>query len=287
MAEAAGLDLSTLAGQGSGPEGRIVKVDVERAIAGGVSAPASTATAAPAAPAPATPAPVATDEIRELTPMLKAVARRMSESKTTVPHFYLTADIDMTRAIETRSELNEALAASGEKISINDMIVRACAMALVEHPQAHRSYVDGRHAYHAHANIGIAVALDDGLIVPVIAAADTMPLRQIATTARDLGLRARSGGLKQNEIEGGTFTISNLGMMDVTSFAAIINPPESAILAVGATVAKPVVRDGQIVVRSIMTVTLACDHRACSGADGARLLQTITRNLQAPTLLLA
>ena len=274
MADRAGIDVSTLAGTGSGPDGRIVKADVERAIAAGGSA-------APAAAAPPVPtafvAPSGEDELRDLTPMLKAIARRMSESKTTVPHFYLSAEIDMTRAGQTRAELNEGLAAAGEKISINDLIVRACAMALIEHPQAHRSYVDGRHAYHPHANIGIAVALEDGLIVPVLRAADTRSLREIAVAARDLGTRARDGGLKQNEIEGGTFTISNLGMMDVSSFAAIINPPESAILAVGATVERPVVVDGQIVVRSIMTVTLACDHRACSGADGARLLHSIKR----------
>ncbi len=285
MADRAGIDVSTLAGTGSGPDGRIVKADVERAIAAGGSA-APAAAAAPPAPT-AFVAPSGEDELRDLTPMLKAVARRMSESKTTVPHFYLSAEIDMTRAGQTRAELNEGLAAAGEKISINDLIVRACAMALIEHPQAHRSYVDGRHAYHPHANIGIAVALEDGLIVPVLRAADTRSLREIAVAARDLGTRARAGGLKQDEIEGATFTISNLGMMDVSSFAAIINPPESAILAVGATVERPVVIDGQIVVRSIMTVTLACDHRACSGADGARLLHSIKQNLQAPSMLLA
>ena len=158
-------------------------------------------------------------------------------------------------------------------------------MALIEHPQAHRSYVDGR-PHHPHANIGIAVALEDGLIVPVLRGADMRSLREIAVATRDLGSRP-SGGLKQTEIEGGTFTISNLGMMDVSSFSAIINPPESAILAVGSTVERPVVRDGAIVVREIMTVTIACDHRACSGADGARLLQSIKRNLQAPSMLLA
>jgi len=192
----------------------------------------------------------------------------------------------MSRAAEMRVELNQALEDAGEKISLNDMIVRACGMALVRHPQAHRSYVDGRHAYHAHAHIGIAVALDDGLIVPVLRSADTKPLRVISAEARDLARRARDGGLKQPEIEGGTFTVSNLGMLDVSAFSAIINPPESAILAVGATAERPVVRDGQVVVRSIMTVTLACDHRACSGADGARLLQTVKALLEAPSSLL-
>jgi pyruvate dehydrogenase E2 component (dihydrolipoamide acetyltransferase) len=278
MADDAGIDLSGMAGRGSGPEGRIVKADVERLIAGdGASAPA--AAQQPRAPAQG-------DEVRELTPMLKAVAARMAQSKATVPHFYVESEIDMTRALQLRAELNDGLAASGEKISVNDLIVRACAVALLEHPQAHRSYVDGRHAYHAHANVGIAVALDDGLIVPVVVEADTKSVREISRETRDLASRAREGKLKQREIEGGTFTVSNMGMFDVANFEAIINPPESAILAVGATVARPVVVDGDIAVRQMMRVTLSCDHRACSGADGAKLLQTVKRLLQAPSLLL-
>ena len=288
MADEAGLDLSALAGTGSGPEGRIVKADVERMLAGGgaVAAPVALAPSAPAVAAP--PAAVVTEaEVRELTPMLKAVATRMAHSKQTVPHFYLTSEIDMTRAVELRKELNEALSASGEKVSLNDLIIRACAMALVEHPQAHRSYVDGNHVYHPHANVAMAVALDDGLIVPVVFEADVKTVRQIARETRDLASRARSGGLRQREIEGGTFTVSNLGMLDVSSFAAIINPPESAILAVGNVTERAVVVEGQIVPRSMMNATLACDHRACSGADGARLLQTIKRLLQGPAALLA
>jgi pyruvate dehydrogenase E2 component (dihydrolipoamide acetyltransferase) len=284
MADAAGLDLGRLAGRGSGPDGRIVKVDVERLLAEG-TAPASAPEIAEVRRSEP-PSPAA-DEVRELTPMLKAIAHRMAESKATVPHFYVTAEVDMTRAVQMRTELNEGLADRGGKISLNDLIVRACAMALLDHPQAHRSYVDGRHVYHAHANVGIAVALDDGLIVPVVREADAKSVLEISAETRDLAGRARSGGLKQHEIEGATFTASNLGMFGVSQFSAIINPPESAILAVGATVERPVVVDGQMAIRSIMAVTLACDHRACSGADGARLLQTITRNLQAPSLLLA
>jgi pyruvate dehydrogenase E2 component (dihydrolipoamide acetyltransferase) len=289
MADEAGLDLTRIAGTGSGPEGRIVKADVERMLARG-GAVAAQATSALVATAPAAAQPVAAiteAEVRELTPMLKAVASRMAQSKQTVPHFYLTSEIDMTRAAELRRELNDAISASGEKVSVNDLIMRAAAMALVEHPQAHRSYVDGRHVYHPHANVGMAVALDDGLIVPVVSDADTKTVRQIARETRDLASRARSGGLKQREIEGGTFTVSNLGMLDVSTFAAIINPPESGILAVGAVVERAVVRDGQIVARSMMDATLAVDHRACSGADGARLLQTIKRLLQGPAGLLA
>jgi pyruvate dehydrogenase E2 component (dihydrolipoyllysine-residue acetyltransferase) len=279
MADEAGIDLAGMAGQGSGPEGRVVKADVERLIEGGGGS-------APARAAQAPPEPV-DGELRDLTPMLKAVAARMSQSKQTVPHFYVESEIDMTRALEMRAELNQGLADRGEKLSVNDLIVRACALALIEHPQAHRSYVDGRHAYHEHANVGIAVALDDGLIVPVIVAADTKPVREISRETRDLAARAREGKLKQREIEGGTFTVSNLGMFGVANFEAIINPPESAILAVGETVPRPVVADGEIVVRSIMRATLSCDHRACSGADGAKLLQTVKRLLEAPSLLLA
>jgi pyruvate dehydrogenase E2 component (dihydrolipoamide acetyltransferase) len=278
MADDAGIDLSPMAGQGSGPEGRIVKADVERLMTGAAPPPAAAGTrAAPAA---------AQAQLRDLTPMLKAVAARMAQSKQTVPHFYVESEIDMTRAMQLRAELNQGLADSGDKISLNDLVVRACALALIEHPQAHRSYIDGRHAYHAHANIGIAVALDDGLIVPVVFEADTKSVRELSRQTRDLAGRARDGKLKQREIEGGTFTVSNLGMFDVANFEAIINPPESAILAVGATVPRPVAVDGEVVVRQIMRVTLSCDHRACSGADGAKLLQTIKRLLQAPSLLL-
>ena len=283
MADAGGLDLRTLAGKGTGPDGRIVKADVEKALAGGVTP----APAAPAAAQAAPPPPGEGDDVRELTPMLKAVARRMAESKATVPHFYVSSEIDMTRALELRAELNEALADSGEKVSVNDLIVRACAQALVQHPQAHRSYVDGHHVYHAHAHIGIAVALDDGLIVPVLRDADTKGVRRLAAETRDLVKRARDGKLRQSEIEGATFTVSNMGMFDVAAFSAIINPPESTILAVSSTVERAVVRDGAVVPRKIMSVTLSCDHRACSGADGARLLQTVKRHLEAPTLLLA
>ena len=287
MADTAGLDLRSLAGKGSGPDGRIVKADVERALQGATPVPGTDVAPASEPRPPAVSAPGEGDEVRELSPMLKAVARRMTESKTTVPHFYVSSEIDMTRALQLRKELNEALADSGEKVSVNDLIVRASAQALVQHPQAHRSYVDGTHVYHAHAHVGSAVALDDGLIVPVLRDADTKSLRQIAVEARDLAERARAGKLRQREIEGGTFTVSNMGMLGVSAFAAIINPPESTILAVSATIQRPVVRDGAVAVGDIMSVTLSCDHRACSGADGARLLQTVKRHLEAPTLLLA
>jgi len=222
--------------------------------------------------------------IEQPSAMLKAIAQRMGESNGPVPHFYVESQIDMEKALQLRKELNDALEV---KVSVTDMILRASALALLDHPEVHRSWVAEGLAYHAHANIGIAVALDEGLIVPVIRHADQKTLVEIATESQDLATRARAGRLLQAEIEGGTFTVSNLGMMGVTRFLAIINPPEPAILAVGATVETPVVRDGAVVVRPIMIVTLSCDHRATSGAGGAALLQSFKKYLEQPVLLLA
>jgi pyruvate dehydrogenase E2 component (dihydrolipoamide acetyltransferase) len=297
IASDAGFDLRVLAGKGSGPDGRIVRVDVERALAGGAPAEAAAPAAAPppaaapaAAPAPA-PAraaapPAEPGTIIDPSPMLRAVARRMSESKSQVPHFYLQCEIDMGKALALREELNAELADAGVKLTVNDLIVRACALALRDHPQFHRSWIGGKLHQHGAAHVGIAVALDEGLIVPVIRDADSLPLRELAVVARDLVGRARSGSLKQNEIEGGTFSVSNLGMLGITSFQAIINPPEPGILAVGSVVERAIGIAGQVAVRPLMTVNLSVDHRAASGADGARLLQTVTRYLEHPLLLL-
>jgi pyruvate dehydrogenase E2 component (dihydrolipoamide acetyltransferase) len=285
IASDAGFDLRSLAGKGSGPDGRIVRIDVERAIAGKAPAAAPAAAApAPAAPPQAAPPPEA-DTVIEPSPMLRAVARRMSESKSQVPHFYLQCDVDMGKALALREELNAELADAGVKLTVNDMIVRACALALRDHPQFHRSWVDGKLYQHGAAHVGIAVALDEGLIVPVVRNADSLSLRDLAVAARDLVGRARCGSLKQKEIEGGTFSVSNLGMLGITSFQAIINPPEPGILAVGSVVERAIGIAGQVVVRPLMTVNLSVDHRAASGADGARLLQTVTRYLEHPLLL--
>jgi pyruvate dehydrogenase E2 component (dihydrolipoamide acetyltransferase) len=289
IASDAGFDLRSLAGKGSGPDGRIVRVDVERALAGGAPAQEAAAPAAPAAPAQTASRPVPppeADTVIEPSPMLRAVARRMSESKSQVPHFYLQCEIDMGKALALREELNAELAGDGVKLTVNDLIVRACALALRDHPQFHRSWVDGKLYQHGAAHVGIAVALDEGLIVPVIRNADSLPLRDLAVAARDLVARARSGSLRQNEIEGGTFSVSNLGMLGITSFQAIINPPEPGILAVGSVVERPIGIGGQVAVRPLMAVNLSVDHRAASGADGARLLQTVTRYLEHPLLLL-
>jgi pyruvate dehydrogenase E2 component (dihydrolipoamide acetyltransferase) len=287
IAAEAGLDLRELAGKGSGPDGRIVKVDVERALEGrgGAARAAEPAGTGPTA-APGRQ-PSTEEETVEATPMLRAVARRMSESKATVPHFYLDAEIDMGRALEMREELNRALADEGEKVSINDLVVRASALALIENPKFHRSWHDGTFVLHKSAHVGIAVALDDGLIVPVLRSVEQKSLREIARESRDLVERARDGKLKQSEIEGGTFTVSNLGMFGIPSFSAVVNLPEPGILAVGATVKRPVVEDDAVVIRSIMTVTLSVDHRATSGAEGARLLESIRRHLEQPLLLVA
>ena len=272
----------------TGPDGRIVKVDVERALGqeGGPGAAAVEPATTERAASPGQP-PSAEEEIVEATPMLRAVARRMSESKATVPHFYLDAEIDMGRALELREELNQALADDGEKISINDLVVRAAALALVENPKFHRSWHDGTFVLHKSAHVGIAVALDDGLIVPVLRSVEQKSLREIARESRDLAERARAGKLKQAEIEDGTFTVSNLGMFGIPSFSAVVNLPEPGILAVGATIKRAVVSDDAVQIRPIMTVTLSVDHRATSGAEGARLLASIKRLLEQPVLLLA
>jgi pyruvate dehydrogenase E2 component (dihydrolipoamide acetyltransferase) len=296
MASDAGFDLRSLAGKGSGPDGRVVRIDVERALEEAAppseqaaEEPAAAATAAPPARAAtartAAPPPEAGTVI-DPSPMLRAVARRMSASKAQVPHFYLQCEIDMGKALALREELNAELADEGVKLTVNDLIVRACALALRNHPQFHRSWIDGKLHQHGAAHVGIAVALDEGLIVPVIRNADSLPLRELAATARDLVGRARSGSLRQKEIEGGTFSVSNLGMLGITSFQAIINPPEPGILAVGSVVERAIGLGGQVAVRPLMAVNLSVDHRAASGADGARLLQTVTRYLEHPLLLL-
>jgi pyruvate dehydrogenase E2 component (dihydrolipoamide acetyltransferase) len=286
IADENGVDLRQLAGRGSGPDGRIVRADVERLIERqGRREDLPPAPAAARAQAPVPAPPPLESEVVELTRMQRIVARRMADSKATVPHFYLTSEIDMGRAMELRKELNRALEADGVKVSVNDLIVRACGLALRDNRQFHRSF-DGEHmVYHGHADIGIAVALDDGLIVPVVRAVESKSLRQVATEARELAERARAGTLKQPEIEGATFTVSNLGMFGVTHFNAIINPPEPGILAVGATVERAVPKDGEITVRPLMNVTLSVDHRAASGADGARFLQSLQRYLEEPLLL--
>jgi pyruvate dehydrogenase E2 component (dihydrolipoamide acetyltransferase) len=290
-----GVDLAALAG--SGPGGRIVKADVERAAAGGVAtAPSAPAPAAPPAPvaaaAPAGPTPGAREKpetakgevrIEELSKLQSTVARRMAESKATAPHFYLQAEIDMTRVVEGRAEL-KAAAREGEVVpSFNDMVVKAAAIALREHPRANGAYRDGKLELYSRVNVGVAVAAQDALVVPTLFDADLKGLRQIATETRALATRVRDGSITPPELSGGTFTVSNLGMYGIDSFSAVINPPQAGILAVGAINERPLFdEDGGLRKAHLMSVNLACDHRILYGADGAEFLARIRALLEEP-----
>lgn len=223
--------------------------------------------------------------------MRKVIARRMLESTQTIPHFNLTAVVDVTELGKLRAQLNEQLAAAeGEaapRVTITDLLVKACAAALRRVPAVNVSFLGESLRKHQRVHVGIAVALEDGLIVPVIRDADTKSVVQVAREARDLAGRARSGKLKPDEFSGGTFTLSNLGMFGVEHFSAVINPPEAAILAVGATTTEPVAMNGELVVRERVRLTMAIDHRALDGATGARFLQVLKGLLEAPLALLA
>jgi pyruvate dehydrogenase E2 component (dihydrolipoamide acetyltransferase) len=291
MASEQGLDLETLSG--SGPGGRIVKADVERAMAAGpapAAAPAAPA-AAPTAATPAEPTPGARERPEtakgavtheDLTKLQQTVARRMAESKATAPHFQLSAQIDMSRAVAARARI-KAEAKEDEVVpSFNDMVVKACAIALREHPRANGAYRDGRLELYSRVNVGVAVAARDALVVPTIFDADLKGLRQIASEARALAQRVRDGTVTPPELSGGTFTVSNLGMYGIANFQAVINPPQAGILAVGAITETPVVRDSEITTAHLMGVTLACDHRVLYGADGAVFLGRVRALLEEP-----
>jgi pyruvate dehydrogenase E2 component (dihydrolipoamide acetyltransferase) len=219
---------------------------------------------------------------QELTKLQQTVARRMAESKATAPHFQLSAEIDMTRAVGARARIKEA-AADGEIVpSFNDMVVKACAIALREHPRANGAYRDGRLELYSRVNVGVAVAAQDALVVPTIFDADLKGLRQIASEARALAERVREATVTPPELSGGTFTVSNLGMYGISNFQAVINPPQAGILAVGAITETPVVRDGEVTTAHLMGVTLACDHRVLYGADGALFLARVRALLEEP-----
>ncbi len=275
VAKDTGVDLAGV--QGSGPGGRIVKADVESA-----EAPA----AAPAAPAPQeTETAKGTTSYQELTRLQQVVSRRMAESKATAPHFYLQSEIDMSAAVAARGRL-KALTPEGEVVpSFNDMVVKACALALREHPLANGSYKDGRFELYSRVNVGVAVAARDALVVPTVFDADRKGLREIATDARTLAGKVRDGSITPPELSGGTFTVSNLGMYGVSNFSAVINVPQAAILAVGAIAEKPVVRDGAVTTAHILGVTLACDHRILYGAPAAEFLARIRALLEEPLSL--
>jgi pyruvate dehydrogenase E2 component (dihydrolipoyllysine-residue acetyltransferase) len=290
IARERGIDLQTI--HGSGPGGRIIRADVEAAVAEPSAAPASApATGAaqvslpPAAAGPATESPGDVEEI-PLTPMRRAVARRMVESVQSAPHFFLTSVVDAEALVALRVELNDQLADQGLKLSLNDLIVKACATALRANPDANVAFAGDKILRHKRVHIGVAVALEGGLIVPVLRDADQKSLSQLAREAKTLADKAHAGKLTPAEYSAGTFTISNLGMFGIDHFTAIINPPEAAILAVGAAQPEVVAREGQPVVRQTMKLTLSIDHRALDGATAARFLQQLKGVLENPLRML-
>lgn len=297
MAAEAGLNLNSL--QGSGPGGRIVKRDVEEAMKSSASQVSSGAqdVQTKVASQPVTPEQPTTQSVvqsesnapyreEKNSEMRRTIARRLTSSLAPVPHFFLTTEIEMDSAVNLRKQLNELDAESETKISINDMIIKVAATALMNHPNVNASYQDQTTRFYNQADIGVAVALDDGLITPIIRAANTKSIGHISREIREMAERARNKKLKPEEYTGATFSVSNLGMLGIDEFTAIINPPEAAILAVGAVAAKPVVRNGEIEVANIMRVTLSCDHRIIDGATGAKFLQTFKQIMENPMRLL-
>ena len=293
LAKQEGVDLLAL--KGSGPHGRIIKSDVLKAPKGS-TAMRSTAGQGPGGPGITSliePA-VLDDRIYapdsyELIPLdgvRKITARRLTQSFMQVPHFPLTIDLEIDHLVSARVRINEAGAAAGVKVSVNDMLIKACAMALIAHPDANASYTDIGVAQHKSAHVSVAVAIPGGLITPVVRDAQTKGLAQIAAEMKDLAARARDKKLKPQEYMGGTFSISNLGMMGIRQFASIINPPEGMILSVGAGEKRAVVKDDKVVVATVMTVTLTCDHRVVDGATGARWLATFKQFVETPEAML-
>lgn len=292
IAEEKGINIAQV--KGSGENGRIVKSDIENFTPAAASAqpaatqtaaaPTSEATAAVPAVKPFTPAgEVSTEEVKN-SQMRKVIAKRLGESAFTAPHFYLTIEVVMDEAMKSRAVINTI---PDTKVSFNDMVIKACAMALRKHPKVNSKWTEEATILNHHINIGVAVAVEDGLVVPVLRFTDNQSLSQIGANVKDLAGKAKSKKLQPAEMEGSTFTVSNLGMFGITEFTSIINQPNSAILSVGAIVEKPVVKNGQIVVGNTMKVTLACDHRTVDGATGAQFLQTLKQYLENPVTMLA
>ena len=307
IAKEAGLDLASI--KGSGPHGRIIKVDVEAAIAGGGAKAAPAAKAPAAAPAAAAPAPAAkpaSDDAvlklfeagsYELVPhdgMRKTIAKRLTESKQTIPHFYVSVNCQLDALLALRAQLNDAAPVKktdkGEvpvyKLSVNDMVIKAMALALRDVPDANVSWTDTNMVKHKHADVGVAVSIPGGLITPIIRKAETKSLSTISNEMKDLGKRAKERKLKPEEYQGGTTAVSNMGMMGVSNFAAVVNPPHATILAVGAGEERVIVKNKQMVVAQVMTVTLSTDHRAVDGALGAELLGAFKRYIENPMSML-
>lgn len=267
-----GLDISEI--QGSGPQGRVIRADVEAALS---AKPADQVAVGPATDG---------EERTPLSQMRRTIARRMAESTRTVPHFFLTSVVDATELMALRKQINDQLAESGVKVTVNDLIVKGAALAIRQMPDVNVSFAEDSLVRHSHVHVGIAVATERGLIVPVIRDADQKSVSQIAREARELSERANSGKLQPADYTGGTFTVSNLGMFGIEHFTAVINPPEAAILAVGAIMREPAEFQGEIALRDRLRLTLSVDHRALDGAVGARYLQALKKLLEKPMLLL-
>ena len=289
MAEEHGIDLHQL--QGTGPGGRIVRDDIEDYLEQQEKTPAATSAKASAPTTPAQELPVPTSapsnlptdtEAIPLSRVQTIIARRLAESKQTIPHFYVSSEVDMTDALAMRQALNASAGDEGIKVSVNDLIVKACALALEKFPEVNSSFKDGQFLRHKQIHIGIAVDVPSGLVVPVIRDANIKGVRSIARESKALIEKARANKLSPNDLEGGTFSVSNLGMMDVTDFIAVINPPQAAILAVASTRKHFVPIDGQPVIRDLMSMTMSSDHRIIYGATVARFLQEVKRLLQIP-----
>jgi pyruvate dehydrogenase E2 component (dihydrolipoamide acetyltransferase) len=278
-----GIDLAGI--KGSGPNGRIVKADVEGAKPG--AAPAAAPAGAPkAAPSPQPIITAPGDQKVPHTAIRKVIARRMLESKQTVPHFYLTVDFEIDALLTARAAINEVARKKEVKVSVNDMVIKACAKALRDHPDCNASWTEDEMIQYGAVDISVAVATERGLITPIIRNADMKGAAQISIEMKDLASRAKSGKLKLEEFQGGGFTISNLGMFGVREFGAIINTPQAMILAVGAGEERVVVRKGEMVIRNMMSCTLAVDHRVVDGALGAQFLQTLKAYIEQPAAML-
>ena len=279
LAKENNIDISQV--RGSGESGRIVKRDIDKAVQSGISS------ITPTIPSVTIALPQHLDESiygdKPLSQMRKIIAKRLGESKFTSPHFYLTMEIDMDKTIEARTAINEE---SEIRISFNDFIVKACASALRLNPMINASWHDDKITYHKDINIGVAVAIDEGLVVPVIRNTDLKSLSMIKNEIKVLATKAKERKIQPEEMSGNTFTISNLGMFDIDEFTAIINPPDACILAVGSIVEKPIVKGGEIVIGSMMKVTLSCDHRIVDGVKGAMFLQTVKSLLENPVKIL-
>ncbi|QBQ47987.1 pyruvate dehydrogenase complex dihydrolipoamide acetyltransferase [Brevundimonas naejangsanensis] len=290
LAAQAGLDLKTV--KGTGPHGRIVKRDVEAAGKGGAQPAAAAAPATSAEPRKALSLAQmgiadGTYDLIPLDGMKKAVARRMVDSVQNVPHFPLFIDVEIDQLMAVRAKVNKMLEPQGIKVSVNDFVIKAAALALKMVPEANASYTPEGIAMHHNADVSMAVAIDGGLITPIIKKAETKGLAQIATESKDLAKRARERKLKPEEFQGGTFSVSNLGMFGIKQFTSIINEPQGCIMSVGAGEQRPVVKDGQLAVATVMTVTLTCDHRVVDGATGARFLQVFKPLIEDPVAMLA